>query len=354
MGKILYMGYNGYGHVYPSLSLVKSLVDNGNEVIYLNSKEFKNIIEQTGAKYVRNRFLDLLYEIADMESVKMEKMTEEEYFCGVENFYGQLGNILKILLELKKVIVSMNPDLILYDSSAKIVGYFCSDLKIPRVCVFTFFATNKEMMLKDERLWAEFQHCVMSSPMKSVLDRVECMAKKGEKKYGFYYDNLDMEESKCSMNLVFTSRQFQPYHDCLDDSYYYIGNDTSFRRSMEETFIIDSYYEKKILLSFGSILCGKNEYIKFYQDFMDYFKNYPACFILNIGKMDEHSFSHVPDNFKLVHHIPQLTVLAQVQDMDELLYKPEYKENLKKLAQSYKNTGMNEYAVKLIEEYMYA
>lgn len=142
MGKILYMGYNGYGHVNPSLSLVKSLVDNGNEVIYLNSKEFKNIIEQTGAKYVRNRFLDLLYEIADMESVKMEKMTEEEYFCGVENFYGQLGNILKILLELKKVIVSMNPDLILYDSSAKIVGYFCSDLKIPRVCVFTFFATN--------------------------------------------------------------------------------------------------------------------------------------------------------------------------------------------------------------------
>lgn len=106
MSKILYIGWNGYGHVNPSLSLVRKLVEKGHEVSYLNSIEFRELIETTGARFIRNRFLDLLYDFATNESIKVDKCTEEEFFSSVEEFYEKIEDIHKIICELKKSILN--------------------------------------------------------------------------------------------------------------------------------------------------------------------------------------------------------------------------------------------------------
>lgn len=410
MSKILYIGWNGYGHVNPSLSLVRKLVEKGHEVVYLNSTEFRELIETTGARYMRNRFLDLLYDFATNESIKVDKCTEEEFFSSVEGFYEKIEDIHKIICELKKSILTIKPDVIIYDSCVYFISLLCGELDIPKVKIITLFATNKSMILEDKNILMDFYNFNLESSAQDVINRMERLVEAWEEKIGFGLDNFDIADSKCDLNLVFTSKEFQPYSDYLDDTYHYIGNDVSFRRSMEEYIDLNTSYEKKILVSFGSILCSSEEYIEFYQRFMKHFKDFKAYFIINIGRLEKDKFTDIPDNFELVQYIPQLSALEQVdlfinhggfnsiseailsevpmivfpqiydefmnarqveslgmgkqyintdidlkvfeRDIEDILYNDMYKNNVVRIAKSYRATGGNDMAAELIEAYL--
>ncbi|MCZ0853385.1 glycosyl transferase, partial [Brevibacillus laterosporus] len=49
MARVLYVTIPAEGHVNPTLGLVKQLVDNGEEVVYMCSEEYRARLAQTGA-----------------------------------------------------------------------------------------------------------------------------------------------------------------------------------------------------------------------------------------------------------------------------------------------------------------
>src|SRR5690349_14446278 len=52
MAKILLFNIPATGHVNPSLPLVKELVQRGEEIVYVNTAEYRAKIEATGARFV--------------------------------------------------------------------------------------------------------------------------------------------------------------------------------------------------------------------------------------------------------------------------------------------------------------
>ena len=52
MSKIVFFSIPAYGHTNPTIEVVRELVNKGNEVIYYSFKEFKEKIEDTGAKCI--------------------------------------------------------------------------------------------------------------------------------------------------------------------------------------------------------------------------------------------------------------------------------------------------------------
>ncbi len=50
MARVLVVITPAEGHVNPSLGLVKQLTDNGEEVVYVCTEEYRSRIEQTGAE----------------------------------------------------------------------------------------------------------------------------------------------------------------------------------------------------------------------------------------------------------------------------------------------------------------
>lgn len=56
MAKILILNVPAHGHVNPTLALTKALVDEGHEVTYLVTEEFRSKIEATGAIFKTYKF----------------------------------------------------------------------------------------------------------------------------------------------------------------------------------------------------------------------------------------------------------------------------------------------------------
>ncbi len=52
MSDILMINVPYSGHTNPTLPLAEALVKHGYNVVYINSKEFKDKIEATGAKFI--------------------------------------------------------------------------------------------------------------------------------------------------------------------------------------------------------------------------------------------------------------------------------------------------------------
>lgn len=51
MARVLYVTIPAEGHVNPTIGLVKQLVDNGEEVVYMCSEQYRSRLAQTGAQF---------------------------------------------------------------------------------------------------------------------------------------------------------------------------------------------------------------------------------------------------------------------------------------------------------------
>ena len=52
MKKIVFFGIPAHGHTNPTLAVVKELVSRGHQVVYYSYKDFREKIEEAGAKFV--------------------------------------------------------------------------------------------------------------------------------------------------------------------------------------------------------------------------------------------------------------------------------------------------------------
>lgn len=408
MARIMYIGWNGWGHVNPTISLLNRLAKE-NEVFYLNSPDFFSAFKETNVITVKNRYMNLIYKFFRAESFQINKMSQEQFIYSVANFYEHIEYLYILLGEVSKCIFELKPDLIMHDSCAHVVKYLCKLVQIPRVSVSTLFAISKDMFLQDEALFENLYNFQMSGSIKEVMEQIDQIATQSSIKSKYFYDYFDGFTSKSELNLIHTSKMFQPFSSILDNSYKYIGNDISYRRSMEQSIQL-KYWNKKILISLGSCLSGIIEYADFYCRLMNHFKSYDALFILVIGDMKIHNEQVIPYNFMIQNQIPQLNVLEQVdlfithggfnsvsesilnnvpmlvlpqigdqymnakqieryhvgqaiydrnidffdleQRISDLINDVKYRENIADIAKSYIDTGENEYAAQLIRDYI--
>lgn len=51
MARVLYATIPAEGHVNPTIGLVKQLVDNGEEVVYMCSEQYRSRLARTGAQF---------------------------------------------------------------------------------------------------------------------------------------------------------------------------------------------------------------------------------------------------------------------------------------------------------------
>lgn len=407
--KILFIGWNGWGHVNPTLSLINQLLRD-NEVFYLNSSRYTDIVNAMGAKVVINKYMNLVYKFFQPDGFQLSKMSENVFLQRVSQFYCNLDYLYVLLGQVKKIIVELEPDLVMHDSCAHVVKYLCNGINIPRATISTLFAITREMFFVEDGLFENLYNLRLSSTVKEVLKKVDEMAYVSKNKNGYFYDYFDGFSSKGDLNLVFTSREFQPYPYLLDQTYKFIGNDLRYRSKRENRLQLKVTNKKYILLSLGSCLCGVESYKKFYYEFMNYFGTYDAIFILVIGEMNFSDIGKIPHNFFVYRSVPQLSVLAQVdlfithggfnsiseaiinqvpmivipqigdqfmnanqvkkhnmgivncyeninfveleKNMNEILNNPQYGKSTKEIAETYFATDQNDYAIKAICDYV--
>lgn len=312
MRKIFFIGWNGWGHVNPTLSILKKLAFN-NKVVYLNSPCFNDVVKETGVEVINNRYMNLVYKFFDSNELTRKRiLSESEFLDATNQFYDKSDYLFILLDQVAKLIERINPDLIIHDSCAHVVKYICKTISIPRISIQTLFAINREMLLKDTFFMEKLYGVHVASTSKELIEKVDIIAKRCEKRTGFYYDYFDTFLCEAGLNLVLTSADFQPYIELLRNNYKFIGNDISYRKEKESMMSVSEKCGKRVLISLGSVLSGLSCYQELYYRIMDKLKDIDAIFILVVGEMQEINKANVPPNFKIVNYVPQLRTLESV------------------------------------------
>jgi MGT family glycosyltransferase len=145
------------------------------------------------------------------------------------------------------------------------------------------------------------------------LPRLQQLRRQLVKTYGStIFPGSSILPCKGDLNIVYTSREFQPDTPYIDDSFHFVGPSilATTRRETDFPWDLLDFKRTKIYLSLGTLY---NQNIEFYRSIFTAFADHPAQFILSVGRLTGNDdLGRVPDNFILRSLVPQLELLQQV------------------------------------------
>ncbi|AIG24911.1 glycosyl transferase [Brevibacillus laterosporus] len=301
MARVLYVTIPAEGHVNPTLGLVKQLVDNGEEVVYMCSEEYRARLAQTGAQFLAYQLDEQIFRELGFNPTEIRHPLQFTDFM-------LRGIIEPHIPEILRQVENDSFDYLIFDSlfgwGGEILG---KRLGIPTICSVTNFA--------------------FAGPLSKIIEEIDAGDLDVEALYERLTNTAQSIASACNVavpaieditrqygqiKIVFTSRDFQPDADKLDDSYIFTGPSITPRLDVP-SFPLDrlrAQYDKVVYISMGSIL---NKDIEFYKFCFEALHDIPAQFVLASGQGTDMSSleDRIPHNFIIEPYVPQLEVLQQ-------------------------------------------
>jgi MGT family glycosyltransferase len=192
------------------------------------------------------------------------------------------------------------PDLILYDTTA-MAGYIAArTLRIPHICLVTHFVLDGSRSAMDPGAMARFLWSTIPH-----LPRLMGWKRRMARQYGKGVAGGITEYG--DLNLVFTSREFHPQNNFVDERFRFVGPSIN-PLTRDGDFALDEFGEGPLVyISLGTI---NHLDLDFYRAAFAAFAGYPAQFILAVGKnTDISQLGAIPANFIVRPYVPQLAVL---------------------------------------------
>ncbi|MCX7747689.1 MAG: glycosyl transferase [Clostridia bacterium] len=294
MGKVVFFSIPAYGHINPTLGIIKELVNLGEHVIYYAFDSFKNKIEETGAEYRRYNL--------DSSALDANQITSNFAFL-----YRTLLEITEKLLpgileDLKKEA----PDYIIHDSLSPFGKYAARLLGIPAINSVTTFAFKKS-------LWELPANILISSLMLPLFYRKDILKglkiqKQLESTYHIKTEGMvDIFMNAESLNLVYTSKEFQPGGSSFGAQYVFVGPSVTGRS--EDAFPELDRISKEnpiVYISLGTV----NKNIDFFPMCFHAFQKMKITFLVSLGRQfSTDEFKGIPENFIVKDYVPQLKIL---------------------------------------------
>lgn len=296
MSKIILFNIPAVGHVNPSLPIVAELVKRGDDVIYINSEDYRQKIEATGADFIP--YPDMTDLIRLMEDDAAEGNLPR-------NMRDLLRLTAKILPFSKAIIEEEKPDLVIFDTLAR-WGYLAAkQTKSPNISFCSTFVVKP----------TDLPPLPVSSMLDigwKMLQVIPSYASDSWKMFrqqgifpGFL---LDAVMSTGDITLVFTSRDFQPSGEKYDDTYKFIGTSLA-PRPDDSGFPFSELTDVPLTyISLGTLAQNPIFLKKCFQAFADF----EGQFVLSAGKKTNIAdLGTIPDNFIVRNFVPQLEILER-------------------------------------------
>lgn len=286
--RFLFVNLPYSGHINPTIPLAKLLVEAGHDVDYVLDSSFKDTIEETGATLIP-------YEYYDPE-------------------WSELHKYMKAFKAAYKTAITIGSendyDCLIFEAYF-IFGYNLSrELSIPAIRLFSTFAFNNSLLSEvKETGGPHFSFMQSKNPLYSLF------VKYYENKKDMMVTNdffSEMAEGVQDLNIVYTSREFQPQSEAFsEDVYSFVGPSIEDNYSDDMPSVpFDKLSSKVIYVALGSLMPRFAR--KIYQNCIDSFNNEKVSLIMSIGdELDESDFDHVTDSVYLYSKVPQIDVLKR-------------------------------------------
>lgn len=294
MGTGVFFNLPAHGHTNPTLPVVEELVKRGERIIYFSTEEFKEKIERTGAEF-------------------------RSYGPSAGKNQPPGGNFMKLarmLLEATEevmrkgvgVVEDINPDYVLHDSLCPWGKYMARQLGVRAVNTTTTFVFTRASTGKADGFKRKILRMILANGMKE-MHRIRSARRRLKKTYGISMKAIELFRNTEELNLVFTSRHFQPDGESLGKEFRFIGPSIGERKDEAGFSIAKTPGNKFVYISFGTIA---NERADFYKKCVDAFSRPGFDVLISVGnKTDEGALGTLPPNFTVKKHVPQLEVLKK-------------------------------------------
>ena len=284
-----------HGHVNPTLPLVEEIIRRGDEVTYYSTETFSEKIESTGAKF---------------QAYSNSKAFEESRKISHTVFVGsQVAEATYALLpEVLSSVESEQPDYLIFDMSAPWGNIAARRFNIPAVASFPHFPFYLRTAINDRRVLRNVIKNIR--PGYGYWRRLERHTRKIVKEFKLRnFQDINILSSSAEMNIVFTSRYFQPYEEQFDDSYIYVGPIINTDRPEEPMAISRQKDQKLIYIAVGTVYEAN---LQFFRDCFAAFAGERYVVILSVGRaVDPSVLEPIPENFTVAQYVPQLSILEE-------------------------------------------
>lgn len=302
--KILFFNVPLHGHMNPTLDLVAELVKQGHHVIYYTNESFRQKVLHTGAQEFRPYPASL-----DFKTTR----SDTNIFRTAEEMLKAAVRLLETLApDLTREHEQVGFDLIAYDVSAvwgKFLGHI---LDLPSVCCFPGLAPQ----------WREYirSKTIISRGLRDRIAGAEYVNSSDEMlsnikstyKIPPYLALSNLFSGSVLLNIVFTSRLFQPHSEYMTKSFVFVGP-ALFGGARQETvdFPWDRLVPSKSLVyvSMGTLYYQDP---KFFTTCFEAFENSPYQVVISVGKGTKiEDLGKIPPNFIVRQYVPQPDLLSK-------------------------------------------
>jgi MGT family glycosyltransferase len=293
MAKIIYVGLPAHGHTNPTLPVMQELIQRGHQILYYNAETFRTKVEPTGV---------------DFRALPEPMPTELE----ISQALSELIKASLIISQMSRHLIPFiiaelqreKADLVIYDSVA-MWGYVAARThNIPHICSITHFVLDGLVSYMGmgtilRYIWSALPHA------RKLLRWKRDMALE------FGKENAGGITEYGNLNLVYTSKAFHPANKVTDERFRFVGPSINAATRLETDFPYEQLSNgRKVYISLGTINHLDHD---FYHAAFEAFGDYPAHFILSVGKhTDILQLGVIPANFIVQNTVPQLNILQRV------------------------------------------
>jgi MGT family glycosyltransferase len=290
MSTISFLNIAMHGRVNPTLPVVAELVRRGHSVTYHTSPAFGKEIEATGATV-------FLYPGGDQPLPDPPTpVTLMEGLAGTA-----VGLVPTVLTELRRV----QPDLIVHDNACLWGAVAARELEVPAASSFTTFAFNRHVPSPTSGSW-ELLAAATARP-RSVQGYLRSRRQLRRRFDTRGLPLLDLGNIRQPLNLVYTSRAFQPAVEDFDQSYRFVGPSIG-ARPVDPSFPVDRLKDPVLYASLGTVFNADPQLLR---GFATELAPLGGTVIVSTGQTDPDALGPLPANVLVRRSVPQPEVLAR-------------------------------------------
>ncbi|MCI7726398.1 MAG: glucosyltransferase [Clostridiales bacterium] len=292
MATIVFFCIPAHGHTNPTLNVVRELTARGHRVVYYSYDDFREKLEDAGAEFISCNGFDAQMHLTREEGAKVGSDLALSARVLVDTTLALDEPVCRQMEQLK-------PDCIVADSMAVWGKAVAKKLGIPYVCSTTTFAFNRESAK------------IMPHSLKETLSMITSMGKvnaqvKRLKQRGYPVKSiLDLIGSDETVHtVVYTSPLFQPCAETFPEHFAFVG--PSIRPARSE---VEKTGEKLVYISMGTV---NNDMLPLYQACIEAVKDTHWQVILSVGdQVDAGKLQKLSENVFVHSTVDQIAVLEK-------------------------------------------
>ncbi|TCP52585.1 MGT family glycosyltransferase [Tumebacillus sp. BK434] len=296
MSRVLCINGGSEGHINPTLGVVQELIRRGEEVVYVAAEQYRDRIEPTGAKVITfdgGKFV-------------------EAFLAGGRNPWGRVGGLLRtadiVIPSVLEQTQGERFDYILHDSMFGCGRLLAQILGLPAINSCSSFAIRQDSFEQQQvQALRQFPADVHERGQQEFHQLVGQIQAKYDVQINSAYEVFC---NPAPLNIVYTSKRFQPDGESFDESYKFVGPSVVPRAQGQfDCSNVDT--DNLIYISLGTVL---NQAVDFYKLCMAAFAETKFTVLLSVGTQTQIAdLGDIPANFIVRNYVPQLEVLQHAK-----------------------------------------